>query len=93
MLLVPPVSESHYFVMLLLPLAVLAEEALAPANPATGKFARRTLIVFGVVSLSAVSVESVQLCGLLCWATVGLWAALVTLAARRNGITAGHPAG
>ena len=93
MLLVPPVSESHYFVMLLLPMAVLAGEALAPANPATGRFARRTLIVFGVVSLGAVSGESVQLYGLLCWATVGLWAALVTLAARKSGITAGHPAG
>lgn len=92
MLLVPPVSESHYFVVLLLPLAVLTGEALVPANPAARKLARWTLIFFGVASLVAVSAELARLHGLLCWATAGLWAVLVTLTAWRTRITAGRPA-
>jgi Glycosyltransferase family 87 len=83
-LLVPPVSESHYFVMLLLPLAVLTGEALGQATPVTRRIACSALIVFGVVSIVAVSLEAAKLYGFLCWATAGLWAALVTLTARRT---------
>jgi hypothetical protein len=93
-LLVPPVSESHYFAMLLLPLAVVTGEASASSGtPVARRLACGTLIVFGVVSLVAVSLEAAQSFGFLCWATVGLWAALVTLRAWRAGISSEQPPG
>jgi hypothetical protein len=79
MLLVPPVSESHYFVVLLLPLAVLTAEAYAGTGEAARKLAVTTLIAFGTVSLVSVSTTSIQHYGALCWATVGLWGAFVGL--------------
>ena len=85
MLLIPPVSESHYFVVLLLPLAVLTGEARAPVSDATRRLACMTLIGFGALSLVGVSMISIQPYGPLCWATVGLWATLVILTAWKAG--------
>jgi hypothetical protein len=84
MLLVPPVSESHYFVVLLLPLAVLTTEAYAGSIDAARKLALMTLIAFGIVSLVSVSTTSIQHYGALCWATVALWGAFVRLIVLKN---------
>jgi hypothetical protein len=77
MLLIPPVSWSHYFMLLLLPLTVLTGVAFADRD-AGGRFvARAALIVFAVLALGVASRRSAQAYGPLCWGTLGLWAALV----------------
>ena len=83
-LLVPPVSESHYFVMLLLPLAALTLLATRETDATTRILTRVVLILFGAVSLVAGNIKSLQHYGPLCWATLALWAVLLLVVARRN---------
>jgi hypothetical protein len=84
MLLVPPVSESHYFIALLWPLTILTAEARGNPEACSRKLACVALIVFGVVGFIATCVKSAQFYGTLCWGTLGLWATLAILVARRT---------
>jgi len=84
MLLVPPVSETHYFVALLWPVAMLTAEARGGATADTRRLSGMALHAFAVASLVAIFVRSVQFYGLLCWGTLGLWVALLMLTHRRS---------
>jgi hypothetical protein len=75
-LLISPVSWSHYFMLLLLPLTVLLATQTLPA--------RIALIVFGVAGFVAAGNKTLQGYGLLCWGTFGLWVALMVLLTRRS---------
>jgi hypothetical protein len=83
-LLVPPVSETHYFAMLLLPLTALTLLATKETDATTRTLTRAVLILFGAVSLVAGNVKPLQHYGPLCWATLALWAVLLLVVARRN---------
>ena len=84
MLLVPPVSETHYFVLLLLPLMAL----LAAAMNETDAMARRvscwTLIVFCAVAPASACVKQLEVVGGPCWATLLVWATLFLVVIRRQ---------
>jgi hypothetical protein len=85
MLLIPPVSWSHYFMLLLLPLAVLVVVAF-DTEPASRSVARLALGAFAVLALGFASRRLLLFYGPLCWATLGLWFALLFCAwrTRRN---------
>ena len=79
-LLIPPISETHYFGLLLLPLAVLT----AIAQTAQDRFSRwlcvGALVMCFSLSLWANLVKEMELFRLLCWASLGIWASLLVLA-------------
>jgi len=83
MLLIVPISWSHYFMLLLLPLAVLVVMAVANDDHVTKLTARSALIFYAVAALALGGIKSLQLYGPLCWGAVGLWVALLS-AARRS---------
>ena len=82
-LLISPVSWSHYSVVLLLPLTVLVAVARGDDDLVSRRLAVVALAVFGVVSLVTICIKSLEFYGLLCWATLGVWATLLTIAVRR----------
>ena len=83
MLLVPPVSWSHYFILLLVPLAALLTVAVETADTTRRRLAISTLIGFGVASYVSIIIKPVEFYGLLCWTTVGVVGALLFAAHRR----------
>ena len=89
-LLMPPVAESHYFVMLLLPLAVLAHLAFRDRDAAVRKVSCWTVGLYGATCLITVVWKSIQTVGPLCWATVGLWCVLMWIVARRSRTLSGN---
>jgi hypothetical protein len=74
----PPVSETHYFVLLLLPLAALVWLAIREDDSTTRAGARVVLLVFAASNLG----KPVETYGPTFWGTLVLWAALVTAARR-----------
>jgi hypothetical protein len=84
MLLVSPVSETHYFVLLLLPLVTLTALAMSTSDTRTRQLLRGVLVLFGMVSLLSAISRPLQTYGLLCWATLVLWVALLFVALRRQ---------
>jgi hypothetical protein len=75
MLLVSPVSENHYFALLLPPLTVLVAARRFAASRAVLAFFVATHILWHCFS-------RVQVWGGICWGTVALWGALMFLAWR-----------
>ena len=84
MLLVPPISETHYFVLLLLPLMVLLAVTMNEPDDTTRSFTRWTLIVFCAVVLASTCFRQLEVVGAPCWATLMVWMALLLVVIRRK---------
>jgi hypothetical protein len=78
-LLVPPVSWNHYFVLLLPPLAALVFLALHGPEATTRRLSRIALVVFAPVNLIG---KPLEYWGSLCWSTLFLWGILLAAAFR-----------
>ena len=82
--LIPPISETHYFGLELLPLAMLTAFALGEPNPYYRRWVLAVLIIyFGAVLWTNLDKE-IQQYRLLCWATLVVWVCLLSLAHRRG---------
>jgi len=84
MLLLPPVSWTHCFVILLLPLMVLVAVAITGPGAVTRRITGGALIVFGAVVLASAFVRQLAVMGAPCWATLMVWAALLFVVIRRE---------
>ncbi len=85
MLLIPPVSWSHYFMLLLLPLTVLVAVAISAGDGTMRRGAGVMLALFAILALGLAGSRAAQAYGPLCWGTLGLW--LVLAACLRGGHT------
>jgi hypothetical protein len=83
MILVAPLSEFHYLLVLLLPMMALIFVAAHEADRRTRWLARASLAAFAAASLLTVGFVPLQQIGLLCWAMIGLWGVLLTAAVRQ----------
>jgi hypothetical protein len=81
-LLIPPISETHYFGLLLLPLAMLTAIALDRSERAPRRWALAVLILVFVVTLWTNLDKAMEMYRLLCWTTLAVWACLLGLAFR-----------
>jgi hypothetical protein len=88
MLVIPPVSENHYFILLLTPLAALVCLAARETDAVMRWFACASLALFATLTLVG---KAMMFYGPLCWGTILLWAALLTAARRAPTLAAGHP--
>ena len=84
LLLLPPVSETHYFVLLLLPLTALLAVAMKEPEDATRRITCWTLIVFGAVVFASAYVRQLEVVGAPCWVTLMVWVALLLVVIRRD---------
>ena len=84
MLLVPPISETHYFILLLLPLMALLAVAMHEPDDTTRRFTRWTLVVFCLVVLASACIRRLEAVGAPCWATLIVWVALLLVVIRRK---------
>lgn len=75
MLLVPPVSETHYFVVLLLPLTALVVVAARETDPTRRWAARTPLILLAVLNVVG---KPLEYYGPMFWGTLVLWGVLVS---------------
>ena len=82
MLLVPPVSWSHYFMLLLLPLTALVAVAVTGVDKTMRHAAGVALAWFAILTLGFAGNRPAQAYGPVCWGTLGLWLALVVCARR-----------
>ena len=76
MVVVPPVSWSHYFMLLLLPITALVAEAVAATDRTRRRAARAALVLFAILALGLAGSRTAQRYGPLCWGTLGLWVAM-----------------
>jgi hypothetical protein len=76
MLLASPVSWAHYFIALILPLALLTRVAMEDGDRAKRQLARTVLVVFAVLGTMGAS-RTLQVYGPLCWGTLALWGGLL----------------
>jgi len=84
MLLGSPVSWSHYFIALMLPLTLLTRVALEDGDDANRRVARTALVLFAVLGTMGAS-RKLQVYGPLCWGTVALWGGVLWCAWSRRG--------
>jgi hypothetical protein len=82
-LLIPPISETHYFGLLLLPLAVLTAITLGENDRLSRWLAAGVLTLCFSFTLWANLDKNMELYRLLCWASLGIWSVLLVLAHRR----------
>jgi len=82
MLLGSPVSWSHYFIALMLPLALLTRVATEDGDRAKRRVAWTVLAGFAVLGTMGAS-RTLQVYGPLCWGTLAVWGGLL-LCARAN---------
>lgn len=78
-LLMPPVSETHYFMLLLLPLTAMVRVAAHGPDAATQRLARIVLVVFGALNIAG---KPVEYYGPMFWGTLVLWAVLIVTVRR-----------
>jgi hypothetical protein len=90
MLLVPPVSWSHYFPLLFLPLAALIAVAMTREDGSGRQVACVALVVFAVLSLAVAGIRAAQIYGPLCWATLAVWMALMVYARHASSSSVRH---
>jgi hypothetical protein len=83
-LLMSPVSWNHYFILLVLPLAVLTMAAEAEPDKVSQRVALVALILFGVMNLAFSGNRAIYRFGPLCWGTLVVWGALMMLAFRKS---------
>ena len=90
MLLAQPLAESHYFILLLLPMMVLVARTCAPERQIQN-IALGVWIAFALIGLPAANVKPLKLYGALCWLSLVLWTALLWMAwPRRNVVVSSH---
>jgi hypothetical protein len=80
MLLIPPVSWAHYFMLLLLPLTALLAVAMARKAEPARQVTRVALVLFAILALALAGSRGAQGYGPLCWGTLELWVALMVCA-------------
>ena len=80
MLLIPPVSWAHYFMLLLLPLTTLVAVAMGRADEPIRGIARVALVAFAALALALAGSRAAQVYGPLCWGTLAVWVALIACA-------------
>ena len=80
MLLAQPLAESHYFILLLLPMTTLVALARSAPELRVRKIALWIWIAFVVIEWSAGNVKVLRIYGALCWLSLALWAALLWMA-------------
>jgi hypothetical protein len=80
MLLIPPVSWAHYFMLLLLPLTALVAVATSRQAEPTQLVARVALVLFAILALALAGSRAAQVYGPLCWGTLVVWVASVVCA-------------
>ena len=91
MLLAQPLAESHYFILLLLPMMALVARACSAPERQIRKVALGVWIAFALIGLPAANVKPLKLYGALCWLSLVLWAALLWIAwPRRNVVVSSH---
>jgi hypothetical protein len=83
MILMAPLSEFHYLLVLLLPMMAMVFVATHALDGATRWLVRATLAVFAVAGLLTMAFVPLQQIGLLCWAMIGLWGVLLTVVVRQ----------
>jgi hypothetical protein len=83
-LLIPPISESHYFGVMLLPLAVLSAIALGGIDRFSRRLAWGALILFFIATLWSNLDKDMHLYRFLGWASLAVWSCLLALAYRRG---------
>ena len=84
MLLAQPLAESHYFILLLLPMMMLIAQACSAPERQIQNITLGVWIAFLVIGLPAANVKPLKLYGALCWLSLVLWAALLWIARPRN---------
>lgn len=85
MLLIPPVSWAHYFLLLLLPLPTLVAAAISAPDRTVRRVAGGALVCFGALALGLAGNRAAQAYGPLCWGGLAIWGALLFAAARSPG--------
>ena len=85
-LLMSPVSWSHYFMLLMLPVAAVTWMAILEQDVSTRRVAVITLVGFGVLALSSAGSRALQVYGPLCWGTMVLWGGLLLCARGSRGL-------
>jgi len=83
-LLIPPISESHYFGLMLLPLTLLMAIALGETNRISRHLALWPLVIFFVTSLWSNLDKDMHMYRFLAWATLAVWVSLMVLIYRYN---------
>ncbi|HZP87262.1 MAG TPA: glycosyltransferase family 87 protein [Burkholderiales bacterium] len=81
-LLIPPISESHYFGLLVLPLAVLTATSRLDPDDRSRRLAVVVLLMFAIVGPTISLYKPLQLYRPLCAMTIAMWASLCWLARR-----------
>jgi hypothetical protein len=84
MLLVPPVSETHYFILLLLPLMALLVVAITDPDETTKRISRWTLIVFCTLVIASAGIRQFEIVGVPCWSTLMVWVAQLLVVIRHK---------
>jgi alpha-1,2-mannosyltransferase len=80
MLVASPISEDHYYTLLLLPMTIAVAYVWTAADPRAFRIGRASLWVFGGLSVAAVVYRRFELWGVVCWSAVLLWLLLLYLA-------------
>jgi len=83
-LLIPPISETHYFGLMLLPLAILTATALGDKDRISRYLAITALALFFIATLWTNLDKDMQLYRLLAWATLAVWGCLMALVLRHK---------
>ncbi len=83
-LLIPPISETHYFGLMLLPLAVLTATWLTETDMFLRRLAAGVLVICFIFTLWANLDKQMEYYRLLCWASLLIWASLLLLAHKRT---------
>ncbi len=84
MLLAQPLAESHYFVLLLLPLTALVSVAAHDEDARIRRVTRMVLVIFAVAALLSTGIKQLQFYGPLCWASLAVWAVSLWVVACRS---------
>ncbi len=78
-LLIPPISESHYFGLLVLPLSILTGFAFYTEQSPLQYLAKGTLVLAGLLNIGGVFIDNFELYRPLCLMSISIWITLVTI--------------
>jgi hypothetical protein len=84
LVLVPPHSSIHCFLLLLLPLAELLAMAANPSDTVVATLARGTLVFFGAMNVIGGVIVAARPYGPLCWGALAAWFAVMAALARQR---------
>ena len=84
MLLVTPISETHYFILLLLPLMALLAVAVDDPNDTTRQIIRLTLVAFSALVLASAGIRQLKVVGAPCWGILMVWVVLLVVVILRK---------